>query len=167
MKDFLILILIAAMLMFVYQEDNFRQEIENLKTENQSLQRDVAQLVYEKEKVTEELQEEKKQQKEEPEPQQEELQQASYIIAGEISAYTSCEQDVNTPSNIMANGEHVHVGAVANNLLPLGTRVRIGGNEYVVKDRTGLHDYVFDIYMETLEECNQFGRQYMDVEILQ
>lgn len=165
MKDFLILILIAAMLMFVYQEDNFRQEIENLKTENQSLQRDVTQLVYEKEKVTEELQEEKKQHQVKQEQQQE--APTSHIIAGEISAYTSCEQDVYTPSNIMANGEHVHVGAVANNLLPLGTRVRIGDNEYVVKDRTAMHDYVFDIYMDTLEECNQFGRQYMDVEVLQ
>lgn len=163
MKDFLILILIAAMLMFVYQEDNFRQEIGNLKTENQSLQRDVTQLVYEKEKVTEELQKEKEQHQ----VQVEQEAPASNIIAGEISAYTSCEQDVNTPSNIMANGEKVHVGAVANNLLPLGTRVRIGGNEYVVKDRTGLHDFVFDIYMDTLEECNQFGRQYMDVEVLQ
>ena len=160
MKNFIILILIAAMLMFVYQEDNFRREIENLKTENQSLQRDVAQLVYEKEKVTEELQKEKKQHQ----VQVEQEAHASNIIAGEISAYTV--NDGYTPSNIMANGEHVHVGAVANNLLPLGTRVRIGGNEYVVKERTGLHDFVFDIYMDTLEECNQFGRQYMDVEVL-
>ena len=164
MKNFLILILIAAMLMFVYQEDNFRREIENLKTENQSLQRDVTQLVYEKEKVIEEL---VKLQEENRQHQVEQEAPASNIIAGEISAYTSCEQDVYTPSNIMANGEHVHVGAVANNLLPLGTRVRIGGNEYVVKDRTAMHDFVFDIYMDTLEECNQFGRQYMDVEVLQ
>lgn len=154
-KNLVICMLISTVFLFMHQEDNLRQKVEIQRQEINTLQDENKML------------RQKKQEEVLPIPQEEEVsEQPSNIIAGEISAYTSCEQDVNTPSNIMANGEHVHVGAVANNLLPLGTRVRIGGNEYVVKDRTGLHDNVFDIYMETLEECNQFGRQYMDVEVL-
>ena len=151
--------LISVVFLFMHQEDNLRQKVEIQRQEINTLQDENKML------------KQKKQEEVLPIPQEEEVSEQQVptgnIIAGEISAYTSCEQDINTPSNIMANGEHVHVGAVANNLLPLGTRVRIGGNEYVVKDRTAMHDYVFDIYMDTLEECNQFGRQYMDVEVLQ
>lgn len=86
------------------------------------------------------------------------------VISCETSAYTS--GDGETPSDIMANGEVVHVGAVACNFLPFGTKVRINGNVYTVKDRCGV-DNCIDIYMETYEECERWGRRIIEVEILQ
>jgi|SRR3990167_1539696 len=58
--------------------------------------------------------------------------------------------------NRMANGEWPHIGAVATSdrTIPFGTRVLIGGEEYVVKDRTALwvsekFNYsTFDIYSD-------------------
>lgn len=81
-------------------------------------------------------------------------------IQGNVSAYTG--------GYVMANGEHPHVGAVANDVLPFGTIVRINGREYVVKDRFGGGYGVerFDIYMDSESACWNFGRQYIDVEIV-
>ena len=70
-----------------------------------------------------------------------------------------------TPSNIMANGEVAHVGAVACNFLPMGTQIRINGNIYTVKDRCGADDCI-DIYMDSYEECINWGRRTVEVEIL-
>ena len=81
-------------------------------------------------------------------------------IHGNVSAYTG--------GYIMANGERPHVGAVANDVLPFGTIVRINGKEYVVKDRFGGNYGIerFDIYMDDESSCWEFGRQYVDVEIV-
>lgn len=82
------------------------------------------------------------------------------VVNGNVSAYTG--------GYVMANGERPHVGAVANDVLPFGTIVRINGREYVVKDRFGGGYGIerFDIYMDSVDECYNFGRQYIDVEIL-
>lgn len=58
----------------------------------------------------------------------------------------------------MANGERVHVGAVAYNDIPLGTEIYIGDRRYVVKDRCA-YDGVVDIYMSTVQECIEYGRR--------
>lgn len=84
-------------------------------------------------------------------------------ITCETSAY-SCGDGM-TPSDTMANGEKVHVGAVACNFLPLGTQIKIDGNTYTVKDRCGI-DNCIDIYMDTIDECDNWGRQMKEVEIL-
>lgn len=63
-----------------------------------------------------------------------------------------------TPSTTMANGEEVYVGAVAYNDVPLGTRIEIDGMIYTVCDRVG-SDGVVDIYMNTIDECFEFGVQ--------
>lgn len=77
-----------------------------------------------------------------------------------VSAYT-------WTGNVMANGEYPHVGAVASDDLPIGTKVRIGGKVYVVKDRFGGgYTNRLDIYMDNHDECIQFGRQYIDVEVM-
>ena len=81
-------------------------------------------------------------------------------VQGNVSAYTG--------GYVMANGERPHVGAVANDVLPFGTIVRINGGEYVVKDRFG-GDYGierFDVYMDNESLCWKWGRQYVDVEIV-
>lgn len=87
----------------------------------------------------------------------------SRFIKCNVTAYT--EGDDFTPSRTMANGEKVHVGAVASYDLPLGTKVRINGNIYTVKDRCGIPNTI-DIYMNSKQECLSFGKKYMEVEIL-
>ena len=77
-----------------------------------------------------------------------------------VSAYTHT-------GNVMANGEYPYVGAVASDDLPIGTKVRVNGQEYVVKDRFG-GGYTdrLDIFMDTYYEAIEFGRQWLNVEIL-
>lgn len=77
-----------------------------------------------------------------------------------VSAYTHT-------GNVMANGEYPHVGAVASDDLPLGTKVLVNGKEYTVKDRFG-GGYTdrLDIFMDTYDEAIEFGRQWLNVEIL-
>ena len=85
------------------------------------------------------------------------------VISCHVTAYTV--GDSYTPSDTMANGEKVHVGAVASYDLPLGTKVRINGVVYTVKDRCGVPNTI-DIYMNSKQECMRFGKRYMQVEIL-
>ena len=90
-------------------------------------------------------------------------QQNKQVISCHVTAYTV--GDAYTPSDTMANGEKVHVGAVASYDLPLGTKVRINGVVYTVKDRCGVPNTI-DIYMNSKQECMRFGKRYMNVEIL-
>lgn len=65
--------------------------------------------------------------------------------------------------NNMANGEYPYEGAVACNLVPLGTNLYIEGYGYfVVKDRIG-HSSQLDIFMDTYQECIQYGRRSIKV----
>lgn len=90
-------------------------------------------------------------------------QQNKQVISCHVTAYTV--GDSYTPSDTMANGEKAHVGAVASYDLPLGTKVRINGVVYTVKDRCGIPNTI-DIYMNSKQECLRFGKRYMQVEIL-
>ena len=71
----------------------------------------------------------------------------------------------NWTGNTIANGEYPYVGAIANNEYPFGTVVEIFGTEYVVKDRIGWGSD-WDIYMDSYDECKQFGRRYDNVKII-
>lgn len=67
----------------------------------------------------------------------------------------------------MANGEYPYEGSVAADDLPLGTKVRINGKIYVVKDRFGGgYTHRIDIYMDSYEKAVSFGRRTMTVEVL-
>ena len=55
---------------------------------------------------------------------------------------------------------------VASNSLPLGTKVLINGNTYIVEDRGGMADNVIDIFVESYEKAIQLGRQKAVVEVL-
>lgn len=64
---------------------------------------------------------------------------------------------------VMANGRHVHFGAVANNMLPLGTRIRMarpvfGRRVFVVEDRIGWGSQL-DIWMPSCRQALQWGRR--------
>lgn len=62
------------------------------------------------------------------------------------------------PGAITASGHIPFVGGVACNLAPLGTRILIDGNWYVINDRSGTPNIV-DIYFDTYEECIEYGIQ--------
>ena len=90
------------------------------------------------------------------------LGESFYFVDVKCTAYSA--GDNHTPGTIMANGEEVRVGAVAYNDVPLGTKVEIDGVVYTVCDRVG-SDGVVDIYMDTIDECFDFGVQYKTVKV--
>ena len=91
-------------------------------------------------------------------------QQLSYrTMQVKVSAYTL--GDSFTPNTVMANGEAPYVGCAAMNGVKLGTRVRYNGQVYVIKDRVAT-DGVLDLYMNSVQECNNFGVKYATIEIL-
>lgn len=91
-------------------------------------------------------------------------QQLSYrTMQVKVSAYTV--GDSFTPNTVMANGEAPYVGCAAMNGVKLGTRVRYNGQIYVIKDRVA-EDGVLDLYMNSVQECLNFGVKYGTIEIL-
>lgn len=68
----------------------------------------------------------------------------------------------------MANGQHVHVGAVSSKVLPRGSRWRVlsgpkVGQVFTVED-TGSKAY-FDMYTPSCEEAIQYGRRNIEIEV--
>lgn len=155
MDKIFILVLLIAVGVFMHQEDTLRQDMEDLRQQNIELKKKYQDELNRRESLDKEI---------EMVYNKETEGDVAYVIDGEISMYTT--NDGYTPSTTMANGEQVHVGAVANNLLPFGTRVRIDGQVYTVKDRTGMGQYVFDIYTDSYDHAIQYGRQYRTVEVL-
>lgn len=73
-----------------------------------------------------------------------------------------------TPSNTMASGKKVYLGAVAcPRSMALGTVIEVQGKKYTCEDRKAKRfDGEFDIYMETKAEALQFGRVTLDYNIV-
>jgi len=89
-----------------------------------------------------------------------------------ITAYSSTPDQTDDSPFIMANGKHVHDGAVATNFLPLGTHVRIpelyGDKVFTVEDRMAKRfSDRMDIWMETRAEAKSFGLKHATIEIAQ
>jgi len=86
----------------------------------------------------------------------------------EVTAYTIAYDETGRGDGVTASGElgipHL---TVASDDLPFYTRIRINGKEYIVHDRFGggYTDRI-DILMDTKEECFAWGRQIVEVEIL-
>ena len=76
----------------------------------------------------------------------------------EITAYT-------WTGNPCANGNYPTARyTVASNYFPLGTKIYIEGvGEFVVEDTGGMASNVIDIYMDSQDECVQFGRRQAGV----
>lgn len=71
-----------------------------------------------------------------------------------------------------ASGTWPKVGCVASdwNVLPPGTKIYVPGIDYygVVEDRGGaIRGQKLDLYMSSEHECIQFGRQRLEVQILE
>lgn len=78
----------------------------------------------------------------------------------ELTAYTHT-------GNPMANGQMPYCGAVACNSIPLGTTIYIEGyGTYVVCDTGGMGGGVIDIFMDSYDECINFGRQGANIYIV-
>ena len=85
-----------------------------------------------------------------------------------VSAYTASVRECGKADGITASGVKARAGrTVASDDLPFGTVVRIKGREYVVEDRFGggYRDRL-DIFMEEEDEAWEFGRQWVEVEIV-
>lgn len=69
----------------------------------------------------------------------------------------------------MANGQEVHYGALANDQLPLGTLVVINGEIFEICDRFGGNYGIerFDMYLPTVDQCDAWGVQEVEIEILE
>ena len=85
-----------------------------------------------------------------------------------ITAYTPSTNETDDTPFINAANKRVAKGDIANNCLPFGTRVRIDGNIFTVRDRLNarygcLH---FDILTFDKTKALEWGKQKKVVEVL-
>ena len=86
-----------------------------------------------------------------------------------VSAYTASDDECGNSYNITASGKYgtpYHTCAADD--LPFGTKLLINGQIWVVEDRFGGgYSNRVDLLMDTKEQCFSFGRQYIEVEIIE
>ena len=96
-----------------------------------------------------------------------EIPDYSRVVRVEATAYSRFEDGM---SNYTAGGNFCQRGIIAvdPNFIPLGTRVYIPGYGYAVADDVGgaIVGNIIDIAFDSVEECYQWGRQYIDLYIL-
>ncbi len=89
------------------------------------------------------------------------------------TAYSSTPGETDDEPFITAAGTWARDGIVANNFLPLGTKIRIpelyGDKVFVVEDRMSWKkgNYHFDIWFPSYWEAENFGAKFTYVEILE
>jgi len=90
------------------------------------------------------------------------------VLTGEFSAYTSEPGQTDSSPFIMASGNRVYAGAIANNCLPFGSKIKVNGKIKIVEDRMNRRYGCehFDIWMEEKTESIQFGRRKLEYEII-
>jgi len=80
-----------------------------------------------------------------------------------VTAYSSTPWETDDSPNITASGSLVREGIVANNFLPLGTKIKIpelfGDKVFVVEDRMNWKkgNYHVDIWFPSYQEAKEFG----------
>lgn len=85
------------------------------------------------------------------------------------TAYSSNVAQTDSTPCITASGTIVHKGVIATNFLPIGTKLRIGNEVYVVEDRMNSKyngQKIIDIWHPSTAEAVEFGKQTMQIEIL-
>ena len=91
----------------------------------------------------------------------------SRVVRVEATAYSRHEDGM---SNYTARGNFCQRGVIAvdPNFIPLGTRVYIPGYGYAIADDVGgaIVGNIIDIAFDSVEECYQWGRKFIDVYIL-
>lgn len=91
----------------------------------------------------------------------------SRVLRVEATAYSHAEPGM---SNYTALGTLCRRGVIATDpgIIPLGTRVFIPGYGYAVAEDTGgaIVGHRIDVAFDTVDECYEFGRQYIEIYIL-
>lgn len=93
---------------------------------------------------------------------------ASEEKIGEFTAYNAEEAQTDADPYTMASGKKVYEGAIANNCLAFGTKIKVNGKIKIVDDRMNERygcDH-FDIFMESHDEAVRFGRKMITYEIV-
>jgi len=87
------------------------------------------------------------------------------VVTLNCSAY--CETGNPTASGVMPAVGQCAVDKINGQWIPFGTIVRIKGmGTYKVTDRFGAgHNNCVDLFMESYEQCIEFGRQNMEAEV--
>lgn len=92
---------------------------------------------------------------------------AGRVIRVEATAYSGAQSGL---SAYTATGTLCRRGVIAVDpgIIPLGTRVYIPGYGYAVAEDTGgaIRGHVIDIAFDSVAECYEWGRQYVDLYIL-
>lgn len=88
------------------------------------------------------------------------------IVTMNVSAYT--EEEGNGDGLTASGVKGTPYLTCASDDLPFGTRIRINGRTWIVQDRFGGgYTNRLDLLMDTREHCFEWGRQYIEVEILE
>jgi 3D (Asp-Asp-Asp) domain-containing protein len=85
------------------------------------------------------------------------------------TAYCSCEKCCGWSTGITYSGTTATAGrTIGANLdeYPLGTKLLIDGNIYIVEDTGNLGFGTIDIYMDSHEEALQYGVKYVNAEVI-
>lgn len=111
--------------------------------------------------------------KEETKKVSQETQKVIKKINVVLTAYSSTPEETDDTPFITASGKMVADGIIANNMLPLGTKVRIpdlfGDKVFVVEDRMNqrMGDHRFDIWLPSKELAINFGVKSTTIEVLE
>ena len=86
-----------------------------------------------------------------------------------ITAYCPCAKCCGKQTGITASGTRATAGRTiaASGQYAFGTKLLINGNVYTVEDRGGaIKGNKIDIYMNSKQECINWGRRTIDIQIL-
>ena len=101
------------------------------------------------------------------------VQKAVKTIKVVITAYSSTPDQTDDAPFTTASGKSVADGVVANNMLPLGTKIKIpglyGDKIFVIEDRMNRKksDYHIDIWMPSREVAVNFGVKTAEIQVLE
>ena len=90
-----------------------------------------------------------------------------------ITAYSSTPEQTDDTPFITASGKQVADGIVANNMLPLGTKIKIpglyGDKVFIVEDRMNKRksNYHIDIWFPSYAQAKNFGIKTAEIEVLE
>jgi 3D (Asp-Asp-Asp) domain-containing protein len=90
-----------------------------------------------------------------------------------LTAYSSTPDQTDDDPFVTASGKYVEDGIVANNMLPMGTKIRIpelyGDKVFTVEDRMNRRksDYHVDIWFPDRQLALNFGVKTADIEVLE
>lgn len=90
-----------------------------------------------------------------------------YSILASITGYNAEREQTDDTPFTMASGNRVYEGAIANNCLPFGTRIKMKGKWYFVEDRMNSKygcSY-FDIFFWDKNDALNWGRRTIKVEV--